>query len=222
VCPECGDPVPDSYVKRHREKRKIEFNCPCGGTVSLAEPKDRIHLRSKVEAMEQSAARQRDFDAFVVSAKSETSTRNFQDWAGGERATLTILFPETTSPALYYRMKREILSLRDSGLVLIRLAELKQRMEMTLRGENFELAELEAVVSLLAGPAMIQRLGFGGFILLRPEVLTQTATTGLMARSSSRTTRAAPPGDTDCTDYHESSKPGWCKFVESVSARGHL
>ncbi len=48
-------------------------------------------------------------------------------------------------------------------------------MEMTLRGENFELAELEAVVSLLAGPGMIQRLDFCGFILLRPEVLSRYA-----------------------------------------------
>jgi hypothetical protein len=72
-------------------------------------------------------------------------------------------------------MKQEILSLRDSGLVLIRLAELKQRMEITLREENFELAELEAVVGLLAGPGMIQRLDFGGFILLRPEVLSRYA-----------------------------------------------
>jgi GTPase SAR1 family protein len=83
--------------------------------------------------------------------------------------------PETTSPALYHRLKQEILSLRDSGLVLIRLAELKQRMEMMLRDTNFELAELEAVVSLLAGPGMIQRLNFGGFILLRPEVLSRYA-----------------------------------------------
>jgi WD40 repeat protein len=85
--------------------------------------------------------------------------------------------PETTSPALYHRMKQEILSLRDSGLVLIRLAELKQRMEMTLRKESFELAELATVVSLLAGPGMIQRLDFGGFILLRPEVLSRYAAT---------------------------------------------
>jgi GTPase SAR1 family protein len=83
--------------------------------------------------------------------------------------------PETTSPALYHRMKQEILSLRASGLVLIRLAELKQRMEMTLGGEPFELAELETVVGLLAGPGMIQRLDFGGFILLRPEVLSRYA-----------------------------------------------
>ncbi len=83
--------------------------------------------------------------------------------------------PETTSPALYYRLKQEILSLRDSGLTLIRLDALKQRMEMTLREEKFTLAELDAVVSLLAGPGMIQRLDFGGFILLRPEVLSRYA-----------------------------------------------
>jgi len=83
--------------------------------------------------------------------------------------------PETTSPALYHRMKREILGLRDSGLVLIRLVELKQRMEMALPGERFELAELQTVVGLLAGPGMIQRVDFGGFILLRPEVLSRYA-----------------------------------------------
>ncbi|VFN00996.1 MAG: Ras family protein [Candidatus Kentron sp. G] len=83
--------------------------------------------------------------------------------------------PPTTSPILYHRLKREILTLRDRGLVLIRRAELKQRMEMKLGGERFDPAELEAVVGLLAGPGMIQPLGFGGFILLRPEVLSRYA-----------------------------------------------
>ena len=46
----------------------------------------------------------------------------------------------------------------------------------SLRGEpSFKLAELETVVSLLAGPGMIQRLEIGGFILLRPEVLSRYA-----------------------------------------------
>jgi hypothetical protein len=46
---------------------------------------------------------------------------------------------------------------------------------MTLTGEHFSSAELETVVSLLAGPGMIQRLHFGGFILLRPEALSRYA-----------------------------------------------
>jgi len=83
--------------------------------------------------------------------------------------------PETTSPALYQRMKQEILNLRDQNIVLIRFAELKQHMDLALRGESFKLEELNSVVSLLAGPGMIQRLDFGGFILLRPEVLSRYA-----------------------------------------------
>jgi len=62
--------------------------------VSLAEPKERIHFRSKVEAMDKSADGQRDFDAFVMSAKGETSTKSFQDWAGGEQVTLAIVFTD--------------------------------------------------------------------------------------------------------------------------------
>ena len=83
--------------------------------------------------------------------------------------------PQTTSPALYHRMKQEIINLRDKGHVLMRLAELKQHMDLTLREENFKPEELNSVVSLLSGPGMIQRLDFGGFILLRPEVLSRYA-----------------------------------------------
>ena len=53
--------------------------------------------------------------------------------------------------------------------------ELKQRMELALPGTAFELAELVTAVGLLAGPGMIQRVDFGGFILLRPEVLSRYA-----------------------------------------------
>ncbi len=81
----------------------------------------------------------------------------------------------TSSPALYRRIKQEILKLRDSGMVLIRLAELKQRMEMTLGDEDLTLEELKTVVGLLAGPGMIQQLDFGGLILLQPEVLSRYA-----------------------------------------------
>lgn len=83
--------------------------------------------------------------------------------------------PTTTSPRLYLRMKKEILNLREGGTTLLRAAELKQRMEMSLTGDTVAMTELDSVVTLLTGIGMIQRLGFGGFILLRPEVLSRYA-----------------------------------------------
>ena len=44
-------------------------------------------------------------------------------------------------------------ALADSGLVLIRLAELKRRLELRLPVIDSRLAQLETVVGLLAGPA---------------------------------------------------------------------
>jgi class 3 adenylate cyclase len=83
----------------------------CGGTVSLAEPKERIHFRSKVEAMDKSADGQRDFDAFVLSAKGETSTKSFQEWAGGERVTLAIVFTDVVgSTALGEEIRDEAMN----------------------------------------------------------------------------------------------------------------
>lgn len=83
--------------------------------------------------------------------------------------------PVTTSLALYHRMKEEILRLRDSGTVLVRLSELNQRMDLSLLGESFTPEQLQTALGHLAGPGMIQRLDFGGFILLRPEVLSRYA-----------------------------------------------
>ncbi len=80
VCPKCGTPVPDAYVKMLREQGQSEFRCFCPGKgiVALTEPKERLHFPSQVAAMEQSADRQRDFDVFVESARGETSTPSFK------------------------------------------------------------------------------------------------------------------------------------------------
>ena len=96
VCPKCGTPVPDAYVKMLREQKQNEFQCICPGKgiVALTEPKERLHFPSKVAVMEQSADRQRDFDVFVESARGETSTPSFKAWAGGERVTLAIVFTD--------------------------------------------------------------------------------------------------------------------------------
>src|SRR5713226_9650320 len=49
VCDSCGDPVPDSYVKRLQARGDKVFGCPCGGIVPLVDPKERIHFRSQVQ-----------------------------------------------------------------------------------------------------------------------------------------------------------------------------
>ena len=106
-----GHPVPDDYVKLLLAQGKKEFACPCGAVVSLVIPKERISFRSEVEAMDKSADRQRDFDAFVMSAKGETSTRNFQEWAGGERVTLAIVFTDVVgSTALGEEIRDEAMN----------------------------------------------------------------------------------------------------------------
>jgi class 3 adenylate cyclase len=75
------------------------------------QPKERIYFKSKVEAMDKSADRQRDFKAFVVSAKGETSTKNFQEWVGGERVTLAIVFTDVVgSTALGEEIKEEAMN----------------------------------------------------------------------------------------------------------------
>jgi WD40 repeat protein/class 3 adenylate cyclase len=136
VCPNCGDPVPDSYVKRLREKGKTAFDCPCGGTVSLAEPKERIHFRSEVAAMDRSADRQRDFDAFVMSAKGETSTRSFQDWAGGERVTLAIVFTDVVGSTALGE------AIRDEAMNEVRRAHFAQSRRLI---EQFQGREIKTI-----------------------------------------------------------------------------
>jgi WD40 repeat protein/class 3 adenylate cyclase/energy-coupling factor transporter ATP-binding protein EcfA2 len=106
VCQNCGDPVPDAYVKRLRERGLITFDCPCGSQVSLPEPSDMLRFDSKVEAMDQSADRHRDFEMFVHSARGETSTESFISWAGDVRVTLAVVFTDIIgSTALQQELK---------------------------------------------------------------------------------------------------------------------
>ena len=124
VCASCGDPVPDNYVRRLRDRGVMAFDCPCGGQVSLAEPKERLRFPSKVAAMQQSADRQRDFEVFVESARGETSTPNFKDWAGGERVTLAIAFTDVVgSTAMGHEMG-------DAGMNDVRRAHFAQGQKL--------------------------------------------------------------------------------------------
>jgi class 3 adenylate cyclase len=136
VCPDCGDPVPDNYVKRLKERGLMAFNCPCGGTVSLVEPKERLHFRSAVEAMDKAANQQRDFDAFVMSAKGEMSTASFQAWAGGTRVTLAIVFTDVVGSTA---LGEEI---RDEAMNDVRRAHFAQSRKLI---EQFKGREIKTI-----------------------------------------------------------------------------
>jgi len=140
VCATCGNPVPDNYVKLLRERRIGAFDCPCGGKVPLVEPKERLHFASQVAAMDHTANTTRDFDAFVFSARGETRTQSFQDWAGGERVTLAIVFTDVVgSTALGEELREEAMSeVRRAHFALSRkLIERFQGREIKTIGDSF-------------------------------------------------------------------------------------
>ena len=111
ICANCGDPVPDSYVRRLRERSIKVFDCPCGGKVALEEPKERLRYPSKLEMMGQAADRQRDFEIFVESARGETSSPRFTEWTEDGRVTLAIVFTDVVgSTALGEELKDEFMN----------------------------------------------------------------------------------------------------------------
>jgi small GTP-binding protein len=93
------------------------------------------------------------------------------------------------SPALFKRLKDEILKLRDEGRALMTLKELESTLHLRLPPEiSFADTQLETVVSLLDGPGLVKELGFGTYVLLRPEWIN------VYAQAVIRTLRAAESG----------------------------
>jgi len=83
--------------------------------------------------------------------------------------------PWTTSPRIFKLLKDEILRLRDEGVVLLRMGELNQQLQMRLVGETFTIEEVRAVVGLLAGPGLVCKLEFGDIVMLQPEWINKYA-----------------------------------------------
>lgn len=77
--------------------------------------------------------------------------------------------PSTSTTKLFKALKDAVIGIRDSGVVLIRVAELDQRLRISLESQAFSEAELRTVIGLLAGQGIIKKLDFGDFVLLQPE-----------------------------------------------------
>src|SRR6516165_4850818 len=135
VCGNCGTPVPDPYVEALRRQGKDVFFCPCGGTVAIADPKEALAQRypSEIDSMDLAADRQRDFDAFVLSANAETQSARFVEWAGDERVTLAIVFTDVIdSTALGERI-------RDERMYEVRQSHFAQSRKLIAQHKGYEI-----------------------------------------------------------------------------------
>jgi hypothetical protein len=59
----------------------------------------------------------------------------------------------------------------ETNIRLLRFAELAQRLEQTLPGENFGLPEVRTALTLLSNHGLVLPLKFGDLVLLRPDLL---------------------------------------------------
>lgn len=127
--------MPDPYVQLLRAQGKDSFLCPCGGAVATADLKEMLARRypSLIKSMDIAADRQRDFEAFVLSADAEAHSSKFVGWAGVERVTLAILFTDVVdSTALGERM-------RDDRMYEVRQAHFAQSRELITYHKGYEI-----------------------------------------------------------------------------------
>ncbi len=83
--------------------------------------------------------------------------------------------PWTLTTELFKALKDAILRIKEQDIVLIRVAELRQRLNLVVKGRTMEEDELRTVIGLLAAQGVIQKLDFGDFVLLRPELINNYA-----------------------------------------------
>jgi WD40 repeat protein len=91
--------------------------------------------------------------------------------------------PWTATPQLLAELKEALLKMRDTtDIRLLRFAELAQRLEQALPGEQFGESDVRTAVSLLANHGLVRPLKFGDLVLLQPELLNGYA--GAIIRSA--------------------------------------
>ena len=83
--------------------------------------------------------------------------------------------PWISTTRLFKLLKDAIIQLGEDKTPLVRLPELRQRLQLMLPAESIGEAELRAVVGLMQGQGVVQLLAFGDFVLLQPEWINRYA-----------------------------------------------
>ena len=104
--------------------------------------------------------------------------------------------PWTATTRLFKTLKDAIIRIKEEEIVLIRISELRQRLQLELPNESIAEDKLRAVVGLLAGQGIVQKLDFGDFVLLQPEQINNYASAVVRsARDNVDEIGAAPERD---------------------------
>ena len=77
-----------------------------------------------------------DFDAFVTSAKNETGTRRFKEWAGGDRVTLAIAFTDVVESTALGE------SIKDEAMKEVRRAHFAQSRKLISQFKGCEIKNM--------------------------------------------------------------------------------
>lgn len=83
--------------------------------------------------------------------------------------------PWTTTTQLFKTLKDAIITIKNEGVVLIRMPDLCRQLKKELPEDPFTEAEMRTTVGLLAGQGLLQILAFGDFVLLQPEYINNYA-----------------------------------------------
>ena len=83
--------------------------------------------------------------------------------------------PWITTTRLFKSLKDALLKLKEEDTPLVRLPELRQRLQLLLPDETINAESLRTVVGLMQGQGVVQALDFGDFVLLQPEQINRYA-----------------------------------------------
>jgi len=83
--------------------------------------------------------------------------------------------PYISTTQLFKSLKDALLTLKEEETPLIRLPELRQRLQLMLPGQTIDAQSLRTVVGLMQGQGVVQTLDFGDFVLLQPEQINRYA-----------------------------------------------
>jgi hypothetical protein len=83
--------------------------------------------------------------------------------------------PYISTTQLFKSLKDALLKLKEDETPLVRLPELRQRLQLLLPTETINADSLRTVVGLMEGQGVLKTLDFGDFVLLQPEQINRYA-----------------------------------------------